>query len=87
MATEADLRRIVREEVAAVTHDVKRLAVQMGMDADDDGFGRVPGWEQGGNRSFYDLLSAAAAKVGVTRTKDTLADGAPAGARNPKLKG
>ena len=90
MATEADLRRIVREEVAAfcgpIGHDAKRIAVQMGLDADDAGFARVPGWIQGGHRSFYDLLSAVAAKVGVSRTKDTLPE-LPAGARNPKLQG
>jgi len=87
MASLDDVRRIVREEVAAVTHDTKRVCVQMGMDADDDGFGRVPGWEQGGHRSFYDLLSALAAKAGVSRTKDTLPDDGPANARNPKLRG
>lgn len=87
MASLDDVRRIVREEVAAVTHDTKRVCVQMGMDADDDGFGRVLGWEQGGHRSFYDLLSALAAKAGVSRTKDTLPDDGPANARNPKLKG
>lgn len=96
MASLDDLRKIVREEVAAVTHDTKRLAVQMGMDADDDGFGRVPGWTQGGNRSFYDLMSTAvsileaiANKVGIpvkTRTFDTLPT-APKDARNPRLKG
>lgn len=90
MATEADLRRIVREEVATfcapIGHDVKRVAVQMGMDGDDAGFGKVPGWIQGGYRSFYDLLSAVGAAVGVTRTKDTLPE-LPAAPRNPKLKG
>lgn len=96
MASEADVRRIIREEVWAVTHDTKRICVQMGMDADDDGFGRVPGWVQGGHRSFYDLLATAvsileaiANKVGLkvaTRTFDTLAD-PPKNARNPKLKG
>ena len=87
MASLDDVRRIVREEVAAVTHDTKRVCVQMGMDADDDGFGRVPGWAQGGHRSFYDLISALAAKAGVSCTKDTLPDDGPAAARNPKLKG
>lgn len=90
MAADDDVRRIVREEIAnfcgPIGHDVKRLCVQMGMDADDDGFGRVPGWVQTGHRSFIDLLSAVAAKVGVSRTKDTLPE-LPAGARNPKLKG
>lgn len=86
VASEEDVRRIIREEIAPVTHDTKRLCVQMGMDADDDGFGRVPGWVQTGHRSFVDLLSAVAAKVGVSRTKDTLPE-LPAGARNPKLKG
>lgn len=86
MASEEDVRRIVREEIAPVTHDTKRLCVQMGMDADDDGFGRVPGWVQTGHRSFIDLLSAIGEKVGVSRTKDTLPE-LPAGARNPKLKG
>ncbi|MCT2121728.1 GH25 family lysozyme [Dietzia cinnamea] len=90
MATEADLRLIIREEVAAfcgpIGHDAKRIAVQMGLDADDAGFARVPGWVQGGHRSFYDLMSAVAEKVGVSRTKDTLPE-LPAGARNPKLRG
>lgn len=90
MATEADLRKIVREEVAGfcgpIGHDVKRVAVQMGMDADDAGFGKVPGWVQTGHRSFVDAISAIGAKLGVSRMKDTLPE-LPAGARNPKLKG
>ncbi|MDV6300181.1 M23 family metallopeptidase [Dietzia maris] len=90
MATEADLRRIVREEIAAycgpIGHDVKRLAVQMGMDADDAGFGKVPGWKQTGHRSFIDSVAAVGAQLGVPRMTDTLPE-LPAGARNPKLKG
>lgn len=90
MATEADLRRIVREEIAAycapIGHDVKRLAVQMGMDADDAGFGKVPGWKQTGHRSFIDSIAAVGAQLGVPRMTDTLPE-LPAGARNPKLKG
>lgn len=96
MASEEDVRRIIREEVWPVTHDTKRLCVQMGMDADDDGFAAVPGWVQGGHRSFYDLLATAvsileaiANKIGIpvkTRTFDTLPE-EPEGARNPKLKG
>ncbi|MCD2263686.1 peptidoglycan DD-metalloendopeptidase family protein [Dietzia aurantiaca] len=96
MASEEDVRRIIREEVWPVTHDTKRLCVQMGMDADDDGFANVPGWVQGGHRSFYDLLATAvsileaiANKIGLsvkTRTFDTLVD-PPSNPRNPKLKG
>lgn len=86
MASLDDIRRIVREEVAAVTHDVKRLAIQVGADADDDGFGRVPGWSQGGNRALYDLASAIGVAVGVPRTADTLPE-APEAPRNPRLEG
>ena len=90
MASEEDVRRIIREEIAGfcgpIGHDVKRLALQVGADADDDGFGRVPGWEQGGNRALYDLASAIAEAVGVPRTKDTLPE-APKNPRNPSQKG
>src|SRR5699024_6643982 len=90
MASEADVRRIIREEIAGfcgpIGHDVKRLAIQVGADADDDGFGRVPGWEQGGNRALYDLASAIAEAVGVPRTKYTLHE-APKNPRNPSQKG
>jgi len=85
MATEDDLRRIVRQELAPVVHDVKRIAVQMGLDADDAGYALVPGWVQGGHRSLYDLISAIGKHTGVPRTADTLADGEPKNARNPKL--
>ena len=63
-----------------------RLAIQVGADADDDGFGRVPGWEQGGNRALNDLAAAIAEAVGVPRTRDTLPE-APANPRNPRQKG
>ena len=90
MATEADVRRIIREElfeiVGPIGHDVKRLAIQVGADADDPGYGNVPGWDQGGNRALYDLSSAIAEAVGVPRTYDTLPK-PPASPRNPKHSG
>lgn len=90
MATEADVRRIIREElfdiVGPIGHDVKRLAIQVGADADDPGYGAVPGWDQGGNRALYDLTAAIGEKVGVKRTYDTLPK-PPANPRNPKHSG
>lgn len=90
MASEADVRRIIREElfdiVGPIGHDVKRLAIQVGADADDPGYAGVPGWEQGGHRSLYDLVSAVAAKTKVPRTRDTLPT-PPENPRNPKLGG
>lgn len=90
MATEADVRRIIREElfdiVGPIGHDVKRLAIQVGADADDPGYGNVPGWDQGGNRALYDLCSAIASEIGVPRTYDTLPK-APKNPRNPKHSG
>lgn len=90
MASEDDVRRIIREElfniVGPIGHDVKRLAIQVGADADDAGYGNVPGWDQGGNRALYDLNSAIAEAVGVPRTYDTLPK-APAAPRNPKHSG
>lgn len=76
--TEADLKRIIFECLQVycgpIGHDVKRVALQMGLAVDDAGFGDVPGWKQGGQRSLYDLLAAVAEKAGVERAFDTLPD-------------
>lgn len=68
--SEADLRRIIREEIKEVVSGVGDVREQL--TGARDARGGYPGFSQGGKRTLYDLAAATAAQVGVENTADNM---------------